>query len=121
MPTTTLSSGTAQYRHQNTLEGDLVATAPLRTKSKKRKANKDDTGENFIDAKASRKILKIGQELEEEDQEARRTAPVSNAFTFESRAPDSSDADEGAQYDDDDAWGDEEDLNDDAVCAKYHQ
>lgn len=62
-----------------------------------------------MDSRASRKILKIGQDLaDEEEKENAQTAP-NPAFTFESRFGGDNDSEEEvAQHDDDEAWGDEE-------------
>ena len=89
------------------LADELLATGPLRAKSKKRKAKREDDYEGYVDSKPSRKILKIGQELEEEDQEQQRQKAPSSAFTFESRFPIQVEQDEEA-FDDDDDWADEE-------------
>ena len=118
MPTLPPTSGSAQFRHQNALEDDLIATGPLREKSKKRKAKRDDNEDGYIDSKSSRKILKIGQELEEEDRDLTEAAPVNSAFTFASRLAESSDLDEGAQYDDEEAWGDEDGPEGDVSAPK---
>lgn len=77
MPKATTPARTAARRH-NPLADDILSTGQLRTtsKSSKRKSrNGDDNidhenggaGEGFIDAKASRKILQIGQDLADED------------------------------------------------------
>jgi essential nuclear protein 1 len=101
-------AGSARFRHENPLEKDILATGPLRTKSKKRKAKREDDAEDgYIDSRASRKILKIGQELEEEDRQAREVTKTYDPFAFESRFPEEEEED-FSKYDDDEAWGDEE-------------
>jgi essential nuclear protein 1 len=103
------ANGPTSYRHQAPLADELITTAPLKNKSKKRKARRDDEGEGYVDSKSSRKILKIGQELVEEDQENSKSGVPNSAFTFESRFDASSEASEDEPYDDqDDAWADEE-------------
>ena len=99
----------ARHRHQNTLEKDILASAPLRTTPKKRKANRgDDEGEGYVDSRASRKILKIGQELEEEDErESFQISKPNDAFAFESRYAENDDQGGDADYEDEEAWGDE--------------
>ncbi|KAA6412543.1 MAG: rRNA processing [Lasallia pustulata] len=107
--TTPLATASRQSRRHNPLEDDLVATGPLRTKSNKRKAHKDlDDGEKFVDSKSSRKILKIGQELANEDSVETRAAPPNTAFKFESRFDNEQSSEEEAFQDDEEAWGDED-------------
>ena len=97
------------------LADELLATGPLRTKSKKRKAKREDEVDGFVDSKPSRKILKIGQELEEEDREQQRLEAPSSAFTFESRFPEE-DEPQGAEAEDEDEWEDDgEEIIDEAV------
>jgi essential nuclear protein 1 len=102
-------------RRHAPLEDDLVATGHLSTKAPKRKAGKgdEDSEDKFVDAKASRKILKIGQELADEEEEraqaSRITTSTTNAaFNFESRFDDDEPDLRGETYDDDgeEAWGD---------------
>lgn len=108
---TTPSSG--ERRHVP-LADDLLATGHLRTKSSKRKSRSDENDEDhYIDAKTSRKILQIGQDLADEDAAHTRTDSTDEietnaAFNFDSRftAEEESD-DEDAQKYGDDEWGDE--------------
>ena len=106
-------AGPSRFRHENPLEKDILATGPLRTKTKKRKAKQDEDDEEakFIDSRASRKILKIGQELQDEDQAARPLPPSKDPFAFQSRFPEEDQEEEDLEkYEhDDEAWGDEED------------
>lgn len=97
-------------RRHNPLEHDITATGLLKNKSSKRKSrHEDDSGDKFIDSKQSRKILKIGQELADEDEQESRTAAPNAAFNFESRFPaDEEEAD--AFPEDDDEWGDEDEI-----------
>lgn len=113
------ASGSNQFRHQNPLSEDLAATGLLRTKSKKRKAGReDDAGDRFVDARTSRKILKIGQELVEEEKEASKAAPPNRAFTFESRFDENNDPEEELRYEDEEEWGDEDgEVTEEVVCA----
>ena len=110
--TTPAASVPKQGLHNNSLSDDLLATGPLRTKSKKRKAKRDDdAGDGFVDSKSSRKILKMGQDMiEEERAEAKGVLP-STAFTFESRMGEGSDTDREIREQDEEPWGDEEDEN----------
>ncbi|MCJ1432741.1 snoRNA-binding rRNA-processing protein [Xylographa pallens] len=101
-------SGSKQFRHQKPLADDLVTTGLLRTRSKKRKAHREDDGvDTFVDSKSSRKILKIGQELAEEDQQESKPHVAPNtAFTYESRFG-AIDSDNESLHDDGEEWGDE--------------
>ena len=99
-------------RRHNPLEDDLTATGPLRAKAPKRKGKsvKDEDGDQFVDAKASRNILKISQSLIQEEKDAAPKPPAAQAFdsfAFDSRA-DLDDSTNDKLYDDDDVWGDEE-------------
>lgn len=102
------SRSKSQTRHRP-LEDEILSTRPLRTKSKKRKARPETEGGSYVDSRSSRKILKIGQDLaDEEEKENAQTAP-NPAFTFESRFGGDNDSEEEVvQHDDDEAWGDEE-------------
>lgn len=104
-----------------------MSTGHIRTqpsKKNKRKSRTEEDGENrerFVDAKLSRKILQIGQELADEDEAEQKAArgetggKVNHAFDFESRL----EGDEPASDDDDkfgeDEWGDEEEVEE-VVC-----
>ncbi|KAL8904976.1 MAG: hypothetical protein Q9207_002929 [Kuettlingeria erythrocarpa] len=95
------------HRHKP-LSEDIVATGPLRTKSKKRKTRPDDDENKYVDTKSSRKILKIGQDLADEVDGESIIQPPNPAFAFESRFGDEEEAAEVGQDDDEEAWGDEE-------------
>ena len=113
MPKATTSVSVARKEHlrHNPLSEDLSAT--VRIKSKKRKTpSNEDIGDNFVDSKSSRKILKIGQDLaDEEHVESTRNLP-SAAFTFESRFQEDNSSDEELQQQD---WEEWEDRNDEIV------
>jgi len=124
MPKTPTSPDARQARRHNPLTEEYVPSHPFKQKSAKRKklSKEDRDEEHFIDSKASRKILKIGQELADEDQEeanARRNAQrplVNPAFAFDSRfGEDEVEEDELGEYDDDEAWGDEEEIVEEVV------
>ena len=103
------SSNFRSARRHAPLEEELVATGPLRARTKKRKVRPEEDGGGYVDSRSSRKILKIGQDLEDEvQQEAVLIAP-NPAFTFESRFGGSSEPAEDDVRHDDEAWGDEED------------
>ena len=117
MPKSTMptSPGAArQSRRHNPLSDDLLATGPLKSRSgaKRKSAAAINDEERYVDSKASRRILKIGQDLVEEEQEAQATSTPVTAFEFESRFGDEDGAaEEQIGYDGEDgdeAWRDEE-------------
>lgn len=115
MPKTTASVSEArQPRRHNPLEDDLLATGPLRSKPIKRKLGKDDGGENYVDSRASRNILRIGRELADEEEEMQKASKPNAAFSFESRFEDEVDE---AAYEDEEAWGDEEEVVEEVELA----
>lgn len=109
-------------RRHNPLSEEYSPTTPLKQKAgKKRKQShtQEDGQDAYVDSKASRRILDLGQELAAEDeaeQESKRPKAASTAFTFESRFPHdvvSDEEDGGAavgEYDDEEAWGSEEEI-----------
>ena len=109
------SSGPRDGRRHNPLSDDIVATGPLREKTKKRKIRPEDAEEKFVDSGSSRKILKIGQDLLEEEQEENAATAPNPAFTFESRFGDESEPEEDATIDNEEAWGDEEEIVEELV------
>jgi essential nuclear protein 1 len=104
---TTPVSAARQARRHNPLEEDLTASGPLKTKSGKRKSRHQDEGEQFVDSKASRKILRIGQELADEDAKENQVPKSNTTFDFESRFDDEN---EEEPFEDAEAWGDEEEV-----------
>jgi essential nuclear protein 1 len=101
----------SQGRRHNPLADDLLATGILKNKAPKHQSKgNDEDGEAFIDAKASKQILKLGRELaDEHDATPPRPPMESNAFGFQSRFPD--EEEEVGPFDnDDEAWGDEEEI-----------
>ncbi|KFY81956.1 hypothetical protein V500_10934 [Pseudogymnoascus sp. VKM F-4518 (FW-2643)] len=105
-------SRTAQTgRRHNALENDLLATGPLKNKAPKRKSrHEEEGGEKFVDAKASRKILRIGQELAAEDEQEQGSGVAKNtAFDFESRLEEDDLSDDAGQDVAED-WGDEDEI-----------
>ena len=100
------SRSRSRLKHQP-LENDIAATGPLRSRSKKRKARPENEESGYVDSRASRKILKIGQDQATEEQENKEAVAPNPAFTFESRVEVESEP-EGDGGDDEEAWGDEE-------------
>lgn len=87
-------SGSRRPKNRNghvPLAEDITASGPLRTKSKKRKLRADNDDEfslkdnDYVDARSSRKILKIGQDLQDEEIAEHKSNLPNPAFTFESR------------------------------------
>ncbi|KAM0806036.1 Bystin-domain-containing protein [Usnea florida] len=103
------SSNFRSARRHAPLEEDLVATGPLRPRTKKRKERPEEDGGGYVDSRSSKKILKIGQDLEDEIQQENVAIAPNPAFTFESRLGGISEPEEDDVRHDDDAWGDEED------------
>ena len=118
MPKVSSSRAAVAARRHNPLAEDITSAGHLRTQSSKkgkgRADDNDEDGENgqrYVDAKMSRKILQIGQELADEDaaEELKNSArPESNAFEFDTRFEDEEtfSDDEGKVEDDD--WVDDE-------------
>lgn len=126
-------SGSRRPKNRNghvPLAEDITASGPLRTKSKKRKLRADNDDEfslkdnDYVDARSSRKILKIGQDLQDEEIAEHKSNLPNPAFTFESRFGGDDDGVESedellarrkSEYGDDgeEAWGsDSDDLAD---------
>jgi len=107
-----MGSDVRHVQRHNPLSEEYAPTAPLRQKAQKKRrlAKGENEGENYVDTKASRKILRIGQELVDEDASERQAGQANPAFDFTSRFGANEDSDDGkAAFDDDDeAWGDEE-------------
>ena len=107
-----------QVRRHNPLSDDLRATGPLRTKPKRQESHeKDESGDDYIDSRASKKILEIGAGLAVEELENCQLEAPNPAFAFESRIREGSrsDDEDGKAYgyddDDDDAmWADEDEV-----------
>ncbi|KAF2969634.1 hypothetical protein GQX73_g3891 [Xylaria multiplex] len=107
---TTPTSGRRRGLEEEYLVGSgLLKNRPSKSKSKS-KSQQDDEEErenNFIDARASRKILDIGRQLAEEDAPARRTEPTTTAaFGFDSRFEGEGQDD---AYDEEELWADDDD------------
>ena len=111
------TSRSRSARRHAPLEEDITATGPLRNREKKRKAKPEDDGNGYVDSRSSRKILKIGRDLADEEQQENIATAPNPAFTFESRFGGTSEPEEeeDGRYDDE-AWGDaEEDVVEEVV------
>ena len=121
MPKVSSSRAAAAARRHNPLAEDITSAGHLRTQSSKKGKGKgksdenDEDGENgqrYIDAKMSRKILQIGQELADEDaaEQLKNSArPQSSAFEFDTRFEDEEEAfsDDEGKFEADD-WVDDD-------------
>lgn len=108
MPKATTPTVSRQGRRHNPLEDDLTATVdPTKVKTAKRKSRHQDEGDQFVDSKASRKILRMGQELADDDAEENSVQPAATtAFDFDSRVEnEGEDEPANQEYEE---WGDEE-------------
>ena len=124
---TTPSRSAAAGRRHNPLADDVLSTGHIRTQPSKKsqrrsQAEKDEeNGERFVDAKASRKILQIGQELADEDDAEQRVArgdtggKVNTAFDFGSRLEDDEPVSDDDEKFGEDQWDDEEEVEE-VVC-----
>lgn len=108
----------SDIRH-NPLSEEYSPSQPFKQKAPKKRKRPEEDETAVIDTKASRQILRIGRELEEEDAEERRAAlgqgqeAQSNpAFEFDSRfggeAQSEEDEEGERKWDDEETWGDEE-------------
>ena len=109
-----VSSKSRQSRHTASLAQEYSPTQPLKQKPPKRRKTTSEEGDedSYVDSKASRKILQIGQDLVEEDEaenESAQSIQPNPAFALDSRFAED-EQDQGQYEDDDDAWGDEEEV-----------
>jgi essential nuclear protein 1 len=129
MPKVTSSRAAAAARRHNPLAEDIIGTGHLRTdptKKNKRRSKTDgdqEDGERFVDAKTSRKILQIGQELADEEDAEQKAARVvtatqpKSAFDFESRFEEEDVfSDEDGKFNEE-QWDDEEEIEE-VVCDR---
>ncbi|TQS33705.1 hypothetical protein Golomagni_05941 [Golovinomyces magnicellulatus] len=100
----TLSTSRNSRRH-NPLETDLTTTNYLKVRPPKRQLDSHDEAENYVNSKASRRILRMGQELVEEDNQE-IVSVLKSAFDLESRLIGEHSEDNGIEYEE---WGDDED------------
>ena len=117
----------AAPKHAQSLANEFIAGDLPRPKHRKRKSLHDEDGENgtgrelgYVDSKASRKILKLGQDLAEEENAIQKTSTDQAdkqraAFGFRVPAVNELEDDDGEdenpdQYDDEEAWEEEVDV-----------
>lgn len=115
------TSDVRKERRHNPLGEEYSPTGPVNQKARrKRKQSHDEekADDGYVDSKSSRRILDLGQDLTAEDDAERRSArpaKADSAFLFESRFPlegadEQEQAEEIGEYDDDDAWGSDEEV-----------
>lgn len=118
MPKTSMSSADPrQARRHNPLSEEYAPTEALKQKAeKKRKGPRSIQSEDgFVDSKASRQILKIGQDLVDEDELEQEKSKPNPAFAFGPRILHDGDTGMGRgglgsddEEDEDEEWGEEE-------------
>lgn len=101
-------SNSRKARRHNPLSDDLTSAGPSRAKSNKRKAKAGDEEDRYVDSRSSRNILRIGQDLIDEEQEEIDSRIPNPLFAFESRLGTESEQDEDSEDNDEEAWGDED-------------
>lgn len=113
MPKATMSSADSrQARRHNPLSEEYAPTEVLKQKpEKKRKGTRATNSEdNFVDSQASRQILKIGQDLIDEEELEQQKSKPNPAFEFGQSAEPGrggfGDLDD--EEEEEEEWGDEE-------------
>ncbi|KAF4470955.1 hypothetical protein FALBO_2124 [Fusarium albosuccineum] len=110
MPKATTPTASRQTRRHNPLEDDITATGILKNKPSKKRSKGDNEEESFVDDRASRTILRIGRELADEENAGKTVSkPTIDTFGYDSRFG-VEDEDENKVYDDDEAWGDDDEV-----------
>ncbi|KAI1367140.1 Bystin-domain-containing protein [Xylaria arbuscula] len=107
---TTPTAGRRRGLEEEYLVGSgLLKNRPNKSKSKSQQDEDEERENNFIDARASRKILDIGRQLAEEDAPARRpesSNAAAVAFGFDSRFEGEGD---DVSYEEEEIWADDDD------------
>ncbi|RKF80126.1 Uncharacterized protein C13G1.09 [Golovinomyces cichoracearum] len=98
-------SNAKNFRRHNPLEADLTANNFPKVRPTKPQLDSRHEAQNYVDSKASRRILLMGQDLMDEDsQESLNT--VKSVFDLESRMIEEYSEDNEIEYEE---WGDDED------------
>ena len=108
------SSRDNRPRRHKPLPDDIADTGVFRPVSNKRKSRHEDEADgadNYLGSKASRRVLRIGQELADEGRDDAPDQVKDTAFGLESRLDQRTGSDDEAAESDDawvdeDAWGD---------------
>ena len=107
---TTPTAGRRRGLEEEYLVGSgLLKNRSTKSKSKSQQDEDEERENNFIDARASRKILDIGRQLAEEDAPVRRpesSNATAAAFGFDSRFEGEG---EGVTYEEEEIWADDDD------------
>ena len=115
------NSESRKERRHNPLGEEYDPTSPLKQRAGKRRKQSSSAvheGDGYIDSRSSKQILELGQDLAAEDdatQQATKAAAPNPSFSFESRfstdvVSDEDEEEEPGEYDDEDAWGSEEEV-----------
>lgn len=114
MPKATTPKAERPPRRHNPLENDILATGLLRNKPTKSKSKSPgQADESFVDSKASKNILRIGRELAEEENAERSAVipePTIDSFGYDGRFDDGERTEDSKTYDEDEAWGDDDEV-----------
>ena len=109
MPKTSSTTPDRPVRH-NPLEQDLTTNGILRAKSGKTKKSRNEDEDHYVDSRASQNILRLGRELDEDEEKPQRPQHKPDQFGYDSRFDDEAAEIEAQIYgeaNDDEAWGDE--------------
>lgn len=112
MPKATTPVGDRQGRRHNPLEADILGGAGILRSGKTGKKTKEEKEEDhFVNSKQSARILQLGRELADEDDDQDRPAAESrkSAFDVDSRFVQEDDND-ASRFEDEEAWGEEEEI-----------
>lgn len=112
MPKATNPTAASGRRH-NPLETDIVGGSGLLRSGKsgkKSKSKAEKNEEHYVNSKQSATILQLGRELADEHEGANATTaePQKSAFDDESRFARGEGQPDGDAYEDDEAWGDDD-------------
>lgn len=112
MPKATTPVAERQGRRHNPLDADIVGGSGILRSGKsgrKSKSKPEKDEDHFVNSKQSAKILQLGRELADEDDEDKSSAaPEKSAFDIDSRFAPEGEDDTNDAFDDDEAWGEEE-------------
>lgn len=120
MPKANSSRAAAAARRHNPLADDITSAGHLRTQSSKKSKHSPEDGEEggngqrYVDAKMTRKILQIGQELADEDAAEQKLAMGAEAkpnaaFDFDTRFDEEEPLSDDDKFENDN-WEDEEEV-----------
>lgn len=112
MPKATTPVAERQGRRHNPLEADILGGSGILRSGKTAKKTKEEKDQDhFVNSKQSARILQLGRELADEDDDQSKPAGQSrkNAFDVDSRFASEDDRNENT-FEDDEAWGEEEEI-----------